>query len=142
MNIKPHKYGHWKYLVVNGWKKKEIANPPRHRLLVRAALTRMNCAYKEVVGFLNPHYHGRSHNMEVAMQWLDFLVYDRRRKKFGAIIFHPYSGKGGVMPNEREALAAKEKFLQEKNMRYVVLSKHEGSSQVYQVLINRMFIPN
>jgi hypothetical protein len=78
--------------------------------------------------------------MDRAVQWLDFLVYNRQKKEFGVLLIHPYNGISGLSQRVKEALYAKEKYLTEKNIRYVILSKQKASSQVYQVLISRMFI--
>lgn len=140
ISMAPHKFVHWRYLLHNGKYKKQTKNPARHWLLAKAALDRMNCIYRQKVAFINPYFHSAKGDMDKAVQWMDFCVYHRQKKCMGVILFHPYNGKSGVKQREHIALAAKIQYLETKNVRYVVLRKNEGSSQVYQVLISRMFI--
>ena len=131
-----HKWGSWRYLELNARIRKGILYPRRERVLVRSALGKIGCRYKELIPVLNPFYHGWKGKEDKAMQWLDFCVFMNGR--MGVILFHPKRGQSGVKKHEKEAYEAKQRLLANKNIPILILKRNE-TSQVYELLIRRGF---
>lgn len=133
--MKTHKFGHWRYLLLNGREKKKLEFPSRERSLVRTALQRLGLRYRETVPFLNPLYKGWKGQVDAAIQWLDFAVWLDGRMV--VLMFHPKHKTGGMKKHEKVSWQAKLRFLEEKGITYRVLTRSD-TSQIYEFIIRTM----
>ncbi len=123
-----HKFGHWRYLLLNGRIKRGIAHPRRERILVRSALSKLGLRYKEFIPFYNPYWHGYKDTEGKAIQWLDFCIFS---EGLLVILFdYKYPNHGFKKP-ERLAWEVKVRFLEEKGIPTITLPR-TLTSQIYE----------
>jgi hypothetical protein len=133
-----YSYGGWitfRYLEQNAIERKEIQFPSRHRLLVRTALGRVGLRYREVFPFYNPTYHGHKNQTEGSIQWADFIVFDKQRKRIFAIQFKL---AGGAHRRTKERYGSKIKYLEQRGIPVLELKRGE-TAQIYEMRIH-MFL--
>lgn len=130
-----HKGWTWRALVHTGKWKKALGAPLRERIMVRKALTLLRLRYREVVSFWNPLYGGWKNDQSESMQWLDFVLFYKRR--IAVLLFHPARMGGGAKAHEKVAFEKKKLFLEGKGIPYAVLRRHHTSME-YAVLIERL----
>lgn len=133
LDMAKHKFTHWRYLNLHGRERKKLLNPSRERVLVRSTLSELSIRYREKVLFINHYWHTYKGDKSKAPQWLDFVCY-----KDGLLFvleFDPHKpNAGGLHERQRMALEAKEQYLKEKGVPYLILSRTE-TSQIYRFCI-------
>ncbi len=132
-------YGRWvnfRYLEQNGIEKRKLQFPTRPRLLVRTALERIGLKYRETEPFYNPLYNGYKNQTIGSVQWLDFVVYLKSKRRILVILFNPKHGTGGLHKRQKESFNSKCKYMEQRNIPYTVIPK-TYSSYEYEIVIRR-----
>jgi hypothetical protein len=136
MTSKPHKWGNWKYLVLNGRIRRKIQFPTRWHNTVKNTLKKIRIPFREIVPFKNKLYRGwKDAEPEFSIQWLDFVVY--AEGKLMVLLFREREGHA----YKKKAWRAKQDFLLEKNIPFLILERSYGSQEI-EVLIRRFIRKN
>jgi hypothetical protein len=132
----PHKWMNWFSMVQNGRiRRLTIEQPKRERVLVRKALSLLGYHYRELVPVKNFKWHGwKGNQVGGTIQWLDFLYYTGG--KMYAILFDPHHGSSGVKPHEWENFYAKQAFLTDRGIHYIIL-KRKYTAQEFTLQIRK-----
>jgi hypothetical protein len=122
---------HWQDMVHWGKNNKRKEFPRPEVTKVRNALKRTHMPYCEIVAFINPLHNGGR------MQWLDFTVWIRSKRRMGVILFEAKWGKAhSASLYTQRAFAIKQQFLIEHDTPVLILPRYYATDE-YELLLRR-----